>query len=389
MAREIWDGAGTADGAEQRTRRRYLVSEHNAKEVDDLRAYYPWMVRLARIYVPDQDTEHIANAALCDAHAPDRNRPHSSDDLRVKRWLATLIDLRAMAYWKERRKYANEILCENFDNVVVGATIDVVEQIEDRECIRLMLESLPPERCDVFVACVVDGVPVEKVANKYEVKEGTIYTWIHLARNELKAKWIELQGDAWKRFGMLFPFLFLRRCWQRVMATTRGSGPGITAASMPWVMGAAASVLVLGLTPSSPTAASDERAELATNATNATNHENAVVAPVRYRDIIAITGISRALTDATAMVQVPVVAKRAPSNVPHSPRIATNDESNDTRDETLIVRARAAYNKGNYAKTKALLDEHEATFPKSRFADLRKTLREITVNVTAQVDNKI
>lgn len=383
MAREIWDGAGTADGAEQGTRRRYLVSEHNAKEVDDLRAYYPWMVRLARIYVPDQDTEHIANAALCDAHAPDRNRPHPSEDLRVKRWLATLIDFRAMAYWKERGKYANEILCENFDDVVVGATIDVVEQLEDRECIRLMVESLPPERRDVFVACVVDGVPVEQVANEYQVEEGTIYTWIHLARKDLKAKWIELQGDAWNRFGMLFPFLFLRRCWQRVMATTRGSdtaGAGIRAAPMPWVMGAAASVLLLGLTPSSPTAASDERAELATNATN---HENSIVVAVRYRDILAITGNSRALTDATAMVQVSVVAKRAPSNVPSSPRIATNDESNDTRDETLIVRARAAYNKGNYAKTKALLDEHEATFPKSRFADLRKTLREITINVTA------
>jgi hypothetical protein len=64
-------------------------------------------------------------------------------------------------------------------------------------------------------------------------------------------------------------------------------------------------------------------------------------------------------------------------------RSLAKKEKPDTLDEALLIRARAAYNKGNYANANTLIDEHQATFPKSRFADLRNGLREITVKAMA------
>lgn len=385
MERETRDGAGTADGAEQATRRGYLVSDHKAKQVDDLRKYYPEMVRRARIYVPAQDAEHVANAAFCDAHAPSRDRPEASEVPRIKCWLDALVYYRAKAYWKERGKCADEILCENFDDLVEAHAVDVEGQIEDRECIQMMLDSLPQERRDVFLAYAVEGVPVEDVAEEYGVKKNTVYSWVHLARNEMRAKWNELCGDAWKRFGMLFPFLLLRRCWQQWRASTRDAsarearpaGAGIAGAPMPWVLGVAACVLALGFAPSSPSVESNDPVEVSTRATN---REDAVVLAYRHSEFTGSTGSSRASSDTAVVVPVPKKLERAPSTAQPSKRSATNDESNGTLDEALLIRARAAYNKGNHAKAKALLDEHEATFPRSSFADLRNALREITVS---------
>lgn len=365
------------DGAEQETQRGYLVSDDNAKYVADLRKYYPWMVRRARLYVPECDTEQVANAALCDAHAPNRNRPDPSEVPRIKMWLDELIDWRAKAYWKERGKYANEVPCEDISVVAHAQTVDLAKQIEDRECIRIMLESLPRERRDVFLACAIDGVSIEQIAREHGVKENTVYSWIHFTRNELRAKWNELQSATWKGVRQLIPLLFFRKVWQRIFTPdcevpqgeARTAGSSITGIPGPLVLGAVASVFILGSTPPKLSAAGNERIEISTNAPRP---EESVVVAFYRAEITGSTGITRAVAPA------PKEFARVSNDRQAWNRSATNEDKPDTLDEALLIRARAAYNKGNYAKANALLDEHQATFPKSRFADMRNGLREIT-----------
>ncbi len=374
MAHEARDETETTNDAEQETRRGYLVGDGNAKQVDDLQKYYPWMVRRARLYVPHYDAEQVANAALCDAHTPGRDRPASSEVPRIKLWLGELIEFRAKAYWKDKRKLANEVLYEDVGVVAHAQTVDLEKQIADRQCIRMMLDGLPRERRDAFLACTVDGVPVKQVAREHGVKENTVYAWIHFTRIELRAKWEDLSGTVRKRIALLFPFLFIRRIWRRIVVSAqraqnqqaRAAGTNIAG-----LVAAAATVILWGFAPSRPPTIRNENLAVPIQAANGGEF---VVPAIRHAEISGSTGISRT----SQTVVAPRITKHTPSDEHSYARSTTNEPSLDPLDEALLLRARAAYNKGNYARVNALLDEHEATFPKSRFAELRAGLREIS-----------
>ncbi len=364
------------------------MNENNAKQVNDLRGYYPWMIRRARARVSDAYAEDVANAALCDAHAPERERPVATDVSRVKGWLDTLIDFRAKAHWKEESKHADVILCENIEEEVADAQdIDIEAQFELRDWVRRGLESLPEDRRDLLLACSVEKTPIEEMVPVLGVDQNAIYARHHKAKNDLREKLLQLANVSFRRIRMLWPLLFLRWCWRRMVVATpdvdacsaRTDRLAMAGAPARFVLGVAFGIAVLGFTPSSHWAASDKRIEMVMNSAH---RANTVILPAVYSDVIAETGIPRAPKGHEAMVRFarPPPTKRSALASKH----ASKTEA-DTNDEEFVrlARAKAAYNKGDYAGSLALLDEDAAKRPNSPRSTVRESLRALAMKAMA------
>lgn len=334
------------------------------------------MVERARLRVPDADAEDVANAALCDAHAPNRDRPPASEVPRMKCWLDTLVDFRAKAHWKTSGRRSAEMLCEDIgEQAAIAQDIDIEGEFEKRDWVRTALESLPKDRRSVLLACSVEKTPIEEIAEELGVSPNAIYQRHHKAKIELREKLRQLADETYQRIRLFFPFLFLRWCWKWITGRTRDAHRlDLALVGVPprFAFGAVATIAILGMRPSSPEAANPERIDHMIHATN----ESQIVVPAVVYGAIAPEMVVVAPSNAMHAVVVPnATPVRTLRNPVTSKRRASSIDDTDKLDDGLLLRARAVYNRREYQRALQLLDEHQAKFPKSSNAGVRESMR--------------
>lgn len=356
------------------------------KEFNKLPDYLPWMISYARRLVAEADAEDLAIIALNKAYHSTRPPPAINDSKQMQPWLAALMRLVAFSFWrlKKRRRSREVFWDEPAEEAEVPMQLDLEATIETRECLRVVLNRLSERHRDLIWRHEVEEVPLSVLANEYGVNVRTVQLWLNEARDELRRKYLASQTIARSRLRMFFPVWFrlswsdesveheswLRRAWSRLVQMVRHAWP--------WAAPGALALVCTGLVPRGLLGElQNEPAAIAIAPEPV--RSAAVVLPVETTQVApgAKMAESSGVTASTAAVAKPTALRR-PSKATATKQAIASDE-----DDSLLLYAKAALNRGDAKQAFDNVREHERRFPNSPNARQRERLRETIEEVMA------
>jgi RNA polymerase sigma-70 factor (ECF subfamily) len=116
-------------------------------------------------------------------------------ELSFKAWLRTIMVNTAINYYRDNKKYNQEIGLDNIEDDPIYDE-DIINQISADE-ILVLVQKLPPSYRTVFVMHVVDGYNHREIGEILEINEGTSRS------NFMKAR-VKLQSLVQKEFPHLY-----------------------------------------------------------------------------------------------------------------------------------------------------------------------------------------
>jgi RNA polymerase sigma-70 factor, ECF subfamily len=115
-------------------------------------------------------------------------------ELPFKAWLRTIIVNTALNYYRDNKKYNQDISLDNVEDPIYDD--DIIDKISADE-ILVLVQQLPPSYRTVFVMHVVDGYNHREIGEILEINEGTSRS------NFMKAR-VKLQSLVQKEFPHLY-----------------------------------------------------------------------------------------------------------------------------------------------------------------------------------------
>jgi RNA polymerase sigma-70 factor, ECF subfamily len=115
-------------------------------------------------------------------------------ELPFKAWLRTIIVNTALNYYRDNKKYNQDISLDNVEDPIYDH--DIIDKISADE-ILVLVQRLPPSYRTVFVMHVVDGYNHREIGEILEINEGTSRS------NFMKAR-VKLQSLVQKEFPHLY-----------------------------------------------------------------------------------------------------------------------------------------------------------------------------------------
>lgn len=115
-------------------------------------------------------------------------------ELPFKAWLRTIMVNTALNYYRDNKKYNQDISLDNVQDPIYDE--DIIDKISAEE-ILILVQQLPPSYRTVFVMHVVDGYNHREIGEILEINEGTSRS------NFMKAR-VKLQSLVQKEFPHLY-----------------------------------------------------------------------------------------------------------------------------------------------------------------------------------------
>lgn len=344
------------------------MDEHRT-EHDDLALHTEKMRARARnAGIPEVDIDDVVGEALLVACKQDQPRPPPECVERVVAWLLELVDWQVMAHWTRRARRSRESLWPDPEaEQLVADSRDHERVIEARQQVKLALQVVPVHLAEVVIARWAYGMRIREFACETGISKSTASSWFQRGEQELRNALVALDKPR-RRRGVVLPFSLPLGSW--LPSALRGLGRILQSVFSKVVPGIVAGAALVAFTPSSLDATAGE------GEMQAAEREPQRIEERRFT--LAPTSASGA-PEKYGAVSVPprcaVESPKAPPARKQGERAAKPKRPSSDPGLLTLLMAKSAFQQGNAAKAKTLLEADAAARPDSPDQREREILR--------------